>query len=105
FQTYAAATAGTVGLYLGTEARLAFSWNRRVMVARGSRRGHRGLTRVWPRLGCVGSYVDDTQYVAYARCLGHIEQLLLPGGFQTVGETSDGGAGAQLYCDGNGAGE
>jgi hypothetical protein len=101
-EAYGEATAAAVALYVGPQGRQAFSWNKRVLIVHGPRAGQRRLAQVWPRLGCVGSYVDDTQYQGYARCQRYVQHWLAADGPNPVGELSDGGALGQLYCDGNG---
>lgn len=100
---YGAATAAAVSLYVGPQSRQALSWNQRVLIVRGPRAGQRRLARVWPQLGCVGRYIEDTQYQGYARCLRYLRDWLAAEGASPIGEQSDGGALGQLYCDGNGS--
>ena len=75
--------------------------NNRWISVKGMQTGHTALKKVWPQIGCYGSYVTQSDYVLQKRCTGYIEQLLKQNSYTFAGETSNGdGITGQLLCDG-----
>jgi hypothetical protein len=94
-------TASFMKVYLGRRATVAFAENDRWISARGLSSGHKSLKLVWPRIGCVGHYVSQSQYVGYKRCLVYLQAVLRNWDYTKAGKMSEGdGIAGQLFCDG-----
>lgn len=75
--------------------------NNRWISVKGMQPGHTALKKVWPQIGCYGSYITQSEYVLHKRCTGYLDQLLKQNSYTFGGETSDGdGITGQLFCDG-----
>lgn len=80
---------------------LGLSFDARWLSVKGMQRGHSALKKVWPRVGCVGSYSSGSQYVAYRRCVQYLRSFLDQSSYEFMGRESDGdGISGQLYCGG-----
>lgn len=78
-----------------------FTWDSRWMSLEGFQRGHTALKRAWPRVGCVGKYVSQDEYILYRRCVDYLRAFLDQPLYEFGGEVSDGDQiSGQLFCDG-----
>lgn len=85
----------------GEQFTLGFTYDTRWMSLEGRQRGHTALKRVWPRIGCVGRYISQGQYVSYQRCVDYLSAFLEQTRYEFMGGQSDGdGISGQLFCDG-----
>jgi hypothetical protein len=92
--------ASDVRIYLGEKAAVSFTHDARWVVATGRPADHDALTKVWPRLGCVGHYESELSYPAYSGCLTLLQQMLVVPDYLTRGEHSE-MLGMCGYCNGS----
>ena len=78
-----------------------FSPDDRWMSLKARQAGHDALKKVWPRIGCVGGYITQGDYVLYKRCVDYLDAFLQQRSYAFGGAASDGdGISGQLFCDG-----
>lgn len=80
---------------------IGFSSDLRWMSLKGRLLGHVSLMKVWPRIGCSGSYSTEYEYISYRRCVMYLRQFMKQSNYEYMGHLSDGdGISGQLFCSG-----
>lgn len=78
-----------------------FTSDLRWVSIKGMQKGHSALKKVWPRVGCIGSYISSSEYVSYRRCVVYLREFLDQSKYEFMGKKNDGDdISGQLYCDG-----
>jgi hypothetical protein len=89
----------TIRAYLGAEADVTISGDKRWLLARGFDFDHDALGRIWPRFGCVGSYQSSITYPYYSHCLDLLQQMMASRDYLLRGKESDFLNGFYGYCN------
>ena len=88
-----------IGAVAGADSAVAFAPNERLVAVRTTDSGHVALSKVWPRVGCLGQSRYDVEYKKYLGCVYMIEQAIKDNGLPAKGKSSDSVTDdAAFYC-------